>query len=384
MHYIRRILGIPSFKAPLMNLQFSRTMATMTEAFQKAQKDVQQLPEDPGNEAKLKLYALFKQGTAGPVSTKRPGMLDMVGRVKWDAWNALGNISKEEAQEQYVQFVQSLMDQYSSTSAGPEPGSAAGDYKCIEVSTVEGLNMIKFNRPTKMNALTYEMYGEIVDALEKAAKDEKVVVTVTTGAGDYYCSGNDLSNFTKVDPTNIAGVAEEARKVLLKFVNAFICFPKPLIAMVNGPAIGISVTVLGMYDAVYASDKATFYTPFSILGQSPEGCSSYIFPRVMGFPKSSEMLLFNRRITAAEACDWGLVTRVFPHGTFHQEVSQIVKNYASLPKQSLWKSKQLSRKWSLETLQEVNKAECDVLKERWQSPECAQAIMDFFSRKSKM
>ena len=70
--------------------------------------------------------------------------------------------------------------------------------------------------------------------------------------------------------------------VTRKFVGSFIDFPKPLIAAINGPAVGISVTVLGLFDIVYATDRATFHTPFMELGQSPEGCSSFTFPRIMG------------------------------------------------------------------------------------------------------
>ncbi|KAJ7338497.1 hypothetical protein JRQ81_012396, partial [Phrynocephalus forsythii] len=85
------------------------------------------------------------------------------------------------------------------------------------------------------------------------------------------------------------------------FVSHFIEFPKPLVAVVNGPAIGISVTLLGLFDIVYASDKATFQTAFSQLGLTPEGCSAYTFPKIMGPAKANEMLIFNSKITANQA-----------------------------------------------------------------------------------
>lgn len=114
-------------------------------------------------------------------------------------------------------------------------------------------------------------------------------------------------------------------------MDRFIDFPKPLIAVVNGPAVGISVTLLGLFDVVYASDRATFHTPFSHLGQSPEGCSSYIFPKMMGPSKAAEMLIFGKKLTAREALAQGLVTAVFPDDTFQKEVWARLKAYAKLP-----------------------------------------------------
>ncbi|XP_075437366.1 enoyl-CoA delta isomerase 2-like [Ascaphus truei] len=179
-------------------------------------------------------------------------------------------------------------------------------------------------------------------------------------------------------------MAKDAAVVLEAFVSSIIDFPKPLIAVVNGPAVGISVTILGMFDLVYATDRATFQTPFSQLGQTPEGCSSYTFPRIMGLAKATEVLLFNKLLTAREACDLGLVTEVFPDGTFQQEVWAKLKTYASLPKNSLAFSKQLIRGTQKEKLHAVNVQECERLIERWLSEECMNAIISFFQKKAKL
>merc|ERR1712054_237347 len=124
------------------------------------------------------------------------------------------------------------------------------------------------------------MYREIMEALSFASEDPSVAVTLVTGAGNYYSSGNDLSNFSRLQ--NPTRTAAEAKDLLVEFVGSFIDHPKPLVAGVNGPAIGIAVTTLALCDAVYASSSATFHTPFRQLGQAPEGCSSYTFPYLMG------------------------------------------------------------------------------------------------------
>ncbi|XP_078724890.1 enoyl-CoA delta isomerase 2-like isoform X3 [Lampetra fluviatilis] len=289
--------------------------------FEAAKQRLGQLTSDPGNEAKLQIYALFKQSTQGSCNTPKPGMLDFVNKMKWEAWKNLGPLSK--------------------------------------------------------------MYKEIMKALEEAGKDESAFAVIT-GAGDYFCSGNDLSNFTNMPPGGIKQMALDAAEVLRRFVSSFIEFPKPLVAVVNGPAVGVAVTLLGLYDAVYATSRATFQTPFSQLGQSPEGCSSYIFPKLMGAAKATEMLLFNKRLTSQQACDLGLVTEVYPDNSFQREVWARLETLAKLPKKSLAFSKQLSRDAEREALHAANLRECQCLIERWQSEDCMAAIAGFFQRKAKL
>lgn len=353
--------------------------------FEKAQEQLKLLKNDPGNETKLKLYALFKQATEGPCNSPKPGMLDFVKKAKWDAWNSLGSLSQDNARQEYTKLVSSLI---SAESAGRKkdtsPGeSGHGGYETLIVTTDNNITKIMFNRPEKKNAINHKMYREIISALQEAAKDDSTIA-VFTGNGDYYTSGNDLNNFSNVQPSEMKKMAKDAAELLKEFVGSFIDFPKPLIAVVNGPAVGISVTLLGLFDVVYASDRATFHTPFSQLGQSPEGCSSYLFPKIMGSAKANEILLFNKKLTASEACALGLVNEVFPDSTFQKEVWARLKAYASLPKNSLAVSKQLLRNIEKEKLHAVNSQECEVLTERWLSDECLNALVTFFQRKSKL
>ncbi|NXG66319.1 ECI2 isomerase, partial [Hemiprocne comata] len=361
------------------------TMQASQKDFEKAQEQLKLLKKDPGNETKLKLYALFKQATEGPCNSPKPGMLDFVKKAKWDAWNSLGNLSQDNAKQKYTELVSSLVSAESAgqkKDAPPEEGRHDG-YETIIVTTKNKITKIMFNRPDKKNAINRKMYREIIQALEEAGKDDSTIAVIT-GNGDYYSSGNDLSNFTDVQPNEMEKMAKDGAVLLKEFVGQFIDFPKPLIAVVNGPAIGICVTVLALCDIVYASDSATFHSPFSQLGQSPEGCSSYLFPKIMGLAKASEMLLFNKKLTAAEACAQGLVTEVFPERSFQTEVWARLEAYASLPKNSLALSKQLLRSVEKEKLHAVNSKECEVLQERWLSDECVNAIVSFFQKKSKL
>lgn len=192
--------------------------------------------------------------------------------------------------------------------------------------------------------------------------------------------GNDLSNFTNIPEGGIEELADRAGDVLNDFVSSFIDFPKVLVAAVNGPAVGIPVTTLPLCDIVYASSAATFHTPFSALGQSPEACSSYTFPKVMGQTRAAEVLLFGRKLTASEAQEYGLVSRVFDHETFSEEVNRHVQEAAKLPPQSLQLSKNLICDFEREKLREVNEKEITLIKSRWTSDECMNAIMKFMSK----
>lgn len=353
------------------------------EQFEEAKSRLSSLKNDPGNEVKLQIYALFKQSTLGPCNTPRPGMLDFVNKVKWDAWNALGDTSQEEARQQYCDLVNSLVAAEGGSVAAQPSGSASSQFNTLLVTTEDKITTIKLNRPAKKNAITTEMYNEIIAALDQASTDDSVL-TVFTGAGDYYCSGNDLTNFTKIPDGGVELMAKQGGELLRKYIKAYIDFPKPLVAVVNGPAVGVSVTVLGLFELVYATERATFHTPFSQLGQSAEGCSSYTFPKMMGHAKASEMLLFNKKVTAAQACDLGLVTEVFPDSSFQSEVWTRLKAYAQLPPNSLALSKQLIRSAEKERLHAVNDAEVERLIERWTSDECFNAVMSFFQTKAKI
>ncbi|XP_008051551.1 enoyl-CoA delta isomerase 2, mitochondrial isoform X2 [Carlito syrichta] len=352
--------------------------------FENAMNQVKLLKKDPGNEVKLKLYALFKQATEGPCNMPKPGVFDFVNKAKWDAWNALGSLPKETARHNYVDLVSSLSSSLESSSQ-VEPGAdkKSTGYETLMMTLEDGITKIVFNRPTKKNAINTKMYDEIMRALKAASKDDSSL-TVLTGNGDYYSSGNDLTNFTDIPPGGVEEKAKNSAILLREFVDCFIDFPKPLIAAVNGPAVGISVTLLGLFDAVFASDRATFHTPFSHLGQTPEGCSSYTFPKIMGPAKATEMLVFGKKLTAREACTNGLVTEVFPDSTFQKEVWTRLKAFAKLPPNAMRISKEVMRNSEKEKLHAVNAEECSVLQGRWLSDECLNAVSNFLSRKARL
>jgi peroxisomal 3,2-trans-enoyl-CoA isomerase len=176
---------------------------------------------------------------------------------------------------------------------------------------------------------------------------------------------------------------EEGKIRLKKFIERFITFPKILIGFINGPAIGISVTILALFDGVYASSSSTFSLPFIRTAQGPEGCSSFLFPSLMGSLHAKEILLFDRKLTAQEAQQRGLVTQVIDENIFQEKKTEICQEILSLPKGSLLSSKALIQRWNINTLKYVNEQELNHLKERWITEEFSEAILKFMNGRQK-
>jgi Delta3-Delta2-enoyl-CoA isomerase len=367
-------------------LMHSSAVAAL-KSLSEASEAVKTLKEAPGNEVKLKLYALFKQASVGPNTTPKPGMLDVVGKYKWTAWSDLGQMSKADAEKAYISLVSDLLKAQggaASPAAPPREGLlTAADAPVLASDEGNGIRYITLNRPSKKNAITFNMYHQIVDQIEAADKDDAVKVIVLTGSpsSGFYTSGNDLSNFAEA-ATNPKKVADEGEATLKRFVGSFIHAKKPVIIGLNGPAVGIAVTTLPLADLVYASHKATLHAPLTALGQTTEGCASYTYPIIMGSAKANELLLLGKKITAEEAKSaYNLVNEVFEDGDFQAKLKEKAKEMASLPPQALTMSKNLIREKHRAALDKANAEECATIKGRWLSQECQQAIMKFMTRK---
>ena len=174
-----------------------------------------------------------------------------------------------------------------------------------------GVALLQMNNPQKLNGWTAPMLLALRASLAAAAADPQVATVVLTGSDPYYCAGVNLGGLLR--PMSPRTLREFLRSSNESLFDTFLAFPKPLLAAVNGPAIGASVTSATLCDALFASERATFSTPFAALGIPPEGCSSVLFPRRLGAAAAARMLQENWRPTAAEALAIGLVQRVLPH-----------------------------------------------------------------------
>ncbi|XP_015609878.1 enoyl-CoA delta isomerase 2, mitochondrial [Cephus cinctus] len=246
-----------------------------------------------------------------------------------------------------------------------------------------GFQKITLNRPTKKNAITQEMYEEMTILLNESASNESIHMLVVTGAGDFYSSGNDMSSYSFFNETSLNSRLSNQVAAYKNFVDSLILYPKLLIALVNGPAIGIAATTLGLFDIVYASDKAYFHTPFSLLGLVAEGCSTYTFPKILGSSKAGEMLYLGYKLNAFEAKQRGFVSEIFQDDEINKVWSRL-NGISRLSKESITATKRLVRKWDQSVLLNVNDNEAKEVLRRLDSPDFIEGITAFGRRNSKM
>ena len=241
-------------------------------------------------------------------------------------------------------------------------------------TTVENRIMtIRFNRPEKKNALLRSMYGAAAKALQTAQTDTDVRVVVITGEGGIFTAGNDLKDFMDVPPV------DESAEVF-QFMFSLAALSKPVIAAVNGPAIGIGTTMLFHCDLVYAVPEASFQMPFINLAVVPEFASSLLVPRLLGRALASELLLLGEAITASRAKELGLINAIVPATELAALALSKATALAMKPPGSLRDTKALILANAAE-IKSCISTEAKIFHNRLMTPEFREAATAFFEQR---
>src|SRR5262244_6752 len=204
-----------------------------------------------------------------------------------------------------------------------------------------GILRVELNRPAKKNAMTAAMYTSLAEIFGDAGKDEAVRVVLWHGAGDSFCAGNDMGDFLKNPP----GPGNFPQGSLM---DALIGFEKPIIAAVQGVAIGGGTTMLTHCDFVYAGESAKFQLPFINLALVPEFGSSYSLPARIGYLRAAELLLLGEPFGAARAAELGLVTQVVPDHYELAAATETAEKLAAKPSGALREIKRLLKLGSID------------------------------------
>jgi enoyl-CoA hydratase/carnithine racemase len=237
-----------------------------------------------------------------------------------------------------------------------------------------GILRVELNRPARKNAMTSRMYVTLADIFNDAAKDESTRVVLWHGAGDSFCAGNDIEDFLKNPP----GPGESPQAQLM---NAFIDFGKPLVAVVQGAAIGGGTTMLTHCDFVYAGESAKFQMPFINLAVVPEFGSSYSVPARIGHIRAAELILMGSPFDARRAAELGFVTRVVPDQNLLATATEAAQKLAAKPLRALQASKRLLKQPFREQLKAAMEAENQEFSARIQSEEARQALGAFLEHR---
>lgn len=237
---------------------------------------------------------------------------------------------------------------------------------------------LRINRPEKRNALTMAMYTALADALETAAATPAVRAVILAGVcgteDDIFSSGNDLADFLQTP-------ADGEDAPAARFLRTLAAFPKPLVAAVAGPAVGVGATLLLHCDLVYAADNASLQFPFASIGLVPEAGSTWLLPRSIGHVRASELFLLGESIDAQTARAYGLVNAVVPAADLLAHVEERARKLAAQPAAALRQTKALLRGSRESSLVDAFTTELRIFVERLRSPEAREAMTAFLEKR---
>ena len=246
----------------------------------------------------------------------------------------------------------------------------------VRIERDGGVTAITLARPQRRNAITVAMYSALADAIEAASGDDSARLITIRGEGQDFTAGNDLMDFMAELPRDSDDIP------VWRFLRALARNEVPILAAVQGNAVGIGTTMLLHCDLVIAKESARFSLPFVDLGLVPEAASTLLLPRISGRRLAAKYLLLGEPFGAAEALQSGLVSHVVPDARLDAAFDDAVARLLAKPPQALKLTQKLLRHSSTDEIVERMELESSHFSERLKSPEVAQAITTFFQRKA--
>ncbi len=229
------------------------------------------------------------------------------------------------------------------------------DYKTLQFELNNGVAKITLNRPDAANALNLEMARELMSVAIRCDEDAAVRAVLITANGKLFCAGGDIQDFAEAGD-QVGMLAKEITSNLHAAISRFARMDAPLITAVNGAAAGAGFSLAIAADLALAAESAKFTVAYTAIGASPDGSSSYYLPRLVGMRRAQELMLTNRRLSAAEAAEWGLITRVVPDDELSAAAEKLAAQVAKGPTAANGMVKKLllgSFEQSLETQMEL-------------------------------
>lgn len=231
----------------------------------------------------------------------------------------------------------------------------------------QGVMSITLQRADKKNALTTEMYQTLRELLRSAEADSQVRVVLFQGAGGNFSSGNDLKDFLNHPP-------QDERAPVFQFLLAASQFSKPIVAAVDGVAVGIGTTLLLHCDLVYSAENTRFQLPFINLGVCPEAASSLLLPQRLGHVRAAQLLLLGDMFNAAQALEWGLINAILPSAELHTHALSVCQQLAQKAPNALRLTKALLKQTQATEVRERIVQEARSFADCLRKPEAKEAL----------
>jgi len=240
---------------------------------------------------------------------------------------------------------------------------------------------IELNRPDTMNAWNEQFGIELRDAVQQAAEDDSVRSVTSTGAGRGFSSGADLKAGFQPTPEGHPDVETVLRERYHPIITTIRTMPKPVLAAVNGPAVGIGCSLALACDLILAKESAYFLLAFVNIGLVPDGGSSVLIPARVGHARAAEMALLGERIPALKALDWGLINRVAADDAFDEEVDALAEQLATGPTRSYAGSKRQLNAWIYRGMEEQLELEATIQQEMAASSDFIEGVQAFLAKR---
>src|SRR5690348_11996598 len=243
----------------------------------------------------------------------------------------------------------------------PAPAMIALELETVELNVTDRVAWITLNRPQALNAWTGQLANELRTALDHAAEDPDIRVIVLTGAGRAFSSGADLKAGGAGDES--ASVSDRLRTLYNPLMIRVRTIPKPVVAAVNGPAVGIGCSLALCCDLIVAAESAYFLLAFVNIGLVPDGGSSLFLPTRIGMARATELSMLGERLPAPKALEWGLINRVVGDDQLRAEGEALAARLAAGPTKSYAGAKRQLNNWLYSRMPEQLELEARVQQE---------------------
>jgi 2-(1,2-epoxy-1,2-dihydrophenyl)acetyl-CoA isomerase len=255
-------------------------------------------------------------------------------------------------------------------------------HQTVDVTRDGSAARILLNRPDALNAWNEQFGRDLLDAVGALGDDEAVRAVLITGAGRGFSSGADLKEQRAADDGGLPDLSARLREIYHPIITGLREMPKPVVAAVNGPAVGIGCSLALACDLIVAAESAYFLLAFVNIGLVPDGGSTAFLPARVGYARAAEMAMLGERVPAPQALDWGLVNQVVPDDQLEPAAGALLERLANGPTRSYAGAKRLLNRRAYADLAGQLEAEADAQKEQGHSEDFIEGVLAFAEKRA--